>query len=287
MKARRLRTRFWRPGTDPLQEILSAGRGRLRDGDLLVISEKALSTAHGHLVDEGSIRPGLAAKMLARFYVRWGWGYILGPLCRLRQTTLSRLRNYPLLEGARHKQLALDRVGVLQALRFGSEGGIDASNLPYSLVSLPLEKPGEEAAWIFNGVLRELGCRVVVLIVDSDKTYSLRGFHWSPAKISLPGVYCRGGVIPYLVGRIFKLQPQSTPKALHPPKALRVEEALEVAEFVHRVRGHGAGKTVWDMTERFRSEITEVSWEMLESAEHYPIVIVRRSGARGPSQSPL
>ena len=54
---------------------------------------------------------------------------------------LVRLRNYPLESGSRHKQLALEQAGVLQALMFGSEGGIDGSNLPYAYVSLPLKTP--------------------------------------------------------------------------------------------------------------------------------------------------
>ena len=77
--------------------------------------------------------------------MRIAWGYPVGIMCRFGQRLLNRLRNYPLESGSRHKQLALEQAGVLQALMFGSEGGIDGSNLPFSYVSLPLENAGEVA----------------------------------------------------------------------------------------------------------------------------------------------
>jgi F420-0:gamma-glutamyl ligase-like protein len=58
--------------------------------------------------------------------------------------------------------------------------------------------------------------------------------------------------------------------------SLPTEEALRIAEFANRVRGYGAGRTVWEMAERFGVSLTEVSWEMLEMVEHKPIVIVRK-----------
>ena len=53
------------------------------------------------------------------------------------------------------------------------------------------------------------------------------------------------------------------------------EEALEIAEVANRVRGFGAGRTVWDMAERFGVGLADVSWGMLETVKHKPIVIVR------------
>jgi F420-0:gamma-glutamyl ligase-like protein len=40
-------------------------------------------------------------------------------------------------------------------------------------------------------------------------------------------------------------------------------------------RGFGAGRTVWDMAETFKVDLADVSWEMLETVKHKPIVIVR------------
>jgi F420-0:gamma-glutamyl ligase-like protein len=58
---------------------------------------------------------------------------------------------------------------------------------------------------------------------------------------------------------------------------LNVEEALNIAELANRSRGFGAGRTVWDMAERFKVDLTDVSWEMLERVKHKPVVIVRTS----------
>jgi F420-0:gamma-glutamyl ligase-like protein len=53
------------------------------------------------------------------------------------------------------------------------------------------------------------------------------------------------------------------------------ESALNVAEVANRARGAGAGKTVWDMAKNFNVTLTAVSWEMLETVKHKPIVIVK------------
>jgi F420-0:gamma-glutamyl ligase-like protein len=55
------------------------------------------------------------------------------------------------------------------------------------------------------------------------------------------------------------------------------EEALRIAALSNRARGDGAGRTIWDVAERFKVDITGVTWNMLESIPHYPVVIVRIS----------
>jgi F420-0:gamma-glutamyl ligase-like protein len=51
---------------------------------------------------------------------------------------------------------------------------------------------------------------------------------------------------------------------------------LRVAEVANRARGFGAGGTVWDMAEAFKVQLSGVSWEMLDTVRHKPIVIVRK-----------
>jgi F420-0:gamma-glutamyl ligase-like protein len=276
MKVRRVHTKYWKPGTGYLDEIGNALKDIVEDRDIVAVSEKAVSVALGNIADERRVNPKFSARLLAKFWMRVVWGYILGYLCHLKISTVRRLRRYPLLEGARHKELVLERVGMLQALRFGSEGGIDASNIADSYVCLPLNNPVKKAKEIYEKILTETGKSVIVMIVDSDKTYSLRNLHLSPTKTSLPRIFCRGGFLLYLAGRVFKLKPRSTPKAVFPPDVMTVEEALHIAEVSHHVRGHGAGRTVWDMAERFNVGFTGVSWQMLLNLRHYPIVIVRR-----------
>ncbi|MFQ5759141.1 MAG: hypothetical protein ACE5IF_05645, partial [Candidatus Bathyarchaeia archaeon] len=53
-----VRTRYWRPGEDYLRRVVDSIEKRVEGGDLVTISEKALSTALGGLVDEGAVQPG-------------------------------------------------------------------------------------------------------------------------------------------------------------------------------------------------------------------------------------
>jgi F420-0:gamma-glutamyl ligase-like protein len=284
MKIRRIRSKYWKPNTDYLNEICRLLKGTVAEGDILAISEKAISVASGNIVDEKKVQPTFTSKLLAQLWMRIIWGHLLGYLCHLKTPTIQRLRNYPNIEGARHKQLALKKAGLLQALRFGSEGGIDASNLPYLYVSIPPPNPAEEARRIHEAVLQRTGKNVTVLIVDSDKTYSLRSIHLSPTKTQFPHLTSRGGFLTYLLGRMLKLKPRSTPKAAYPP-TLTVEEALNLAERAHHTLGNGAGKTAWDMAERFNVDLSSVTWEMLCSIKHYPIALFRRGKPRNTETS--
>ena len=273
LKAIRVRTRFWRPGTDFITEIANAVGPLIMDGDIVTISEKALSTAMGLISDESKITPGAVAQFLAGFWMRKVWGGPLGCLTKLRQKTVERLRNYPLQEGAAHKQLALGLTGLLQSFRHYSEGGIDASNLPYTYVSLPLNDPQLIAEKI-RGALIETCRDISVMIVDGDTTYTWRNLHLAPRRVKPPGIVHLGGFITFVAGRALGLSARSTPIALS-GSPVNPDHALTQANIAHRVRGHGAGRTVWDMAERFETGLTDITWEMLDSVKHYPIVILR------------
>jgi len=275
-KALAVTTKYWRPEENYLKEIVKSVEGKTADGDFIVISEKAISTALNNIVDENSVKPSLSAKLIARYWMRIVWGYSLGPLCHFREKLLRRLREYPLDVGNRHKQVALQYAGFLQALMFGSEGGIDGSNLAYSYVSLTLKNADEVARKIRKQILSKLRKKVFVIIADTDKTYSFRNFHFTPRPKPIKGIHSFGGFISYVIGRMFKLKRRATPIAVAGCK-IPAEKALEIAEVANRVRGFGAGRTVWDMAEKFKAELAEVSWEMLETVKHKPIVIVRRS----------
>ena len=262
------------PGEDYLKQVVRAIDGTVENGDFVTVSEKAVSTALGNIVDEKSIQPSRLARFLAKYWMRFVWPYILGPLCHLRKRTINYLRSYPPEEGSIHKQVALLHSGFLQALMHGSEGAIDGSNLPHSYVSLPLENANEIAQELWERIESELGKRVTVVIVDTDKTYSLWGFHFTPRPKPLKGIYSFGGFLAYLAGRSFKLEKRATPLAVAGSQ-LATEEALEIAKIANRTRGTGAGRTVWDMAKTFNVKLTGVTWKMLESVEHRPIVIIR------------
>ncbi|MEM3699286.1 MAG: coenzyme F420-0:L-glutamate ligase [Candidatus Bathyarchaeia archaeon] len=273
-KVSAITTKYWRPRENYLEEILENVKGKIRNGDFVVISEKAISTALNNIIDESKVKPKWSAKLIAKYWMRIVWGYFLGPLCHFRGKLLYYLRDYPLEMGSRHKQVALQYAGFLQALMFGSEGGIDGSNLAYSYVSLPLTDTVSIAEGIRKQIRLRLGKKVSVMIVDTDKTFSFKNFHFTHRPKPISGIHSFGGFMAYVVGRMFKLRKRATPIAAVGYK-ISVEKALEIAEIANRSRGFGAGRTVWDMAEKFKVGLNEVSWEMLETVKHKPIVIVR------------
>lgn len=267
-------TKYWKPGDDYLNIIADSIRKNVKNNDFIVVSEKAVAIAIGNYIDESHIKASFTAKMISRFWMRIGWGYIFGIICHLGKRLIQRLKNYPLAEGSRHKQVILQRIGFWQALMWGSEGGIDGSNLPFAYVCLPLKKPNDIAKKIFFKILRALNKKVIVVIVDSDKTYTFRNFHFTPHPKPMAGIRSFGGWIAYLIGRAFRLKKKSTPLAVAGGD-LNVEKALEIANIADRVRGAGSGATVWDMAARFKVKNIEISWKMLESIKHKPIIIIR------------
>ena len=274
-----VQTRYWMPDSNYLDIIVSALKDKLNDGDIVLVSEKALAVARRLIVDESHVKPGLLARFLARFWMRIIWGFFLGRICRLKEENIWRLRNYPVKEGSAHKQVVLWYANFLQALHWGSEGGIDGSNLPFAYVSLPLKDPqsvAEEIRLYLKNLLRK---EVTVIIVDTDKTYSLGSFHFTHRPVSIDGIHSFFGVIAYIVGRALRLKRRATPLAVSGAK-IDIEYALDLAEAAHRARGSGAGRTVWDMAERFGVDLTGVSWEMLKGISHKPIVVIRPCDSR-------
>lgn len=268
-------TEYWMPKSDFLKKICQVLAGKVTDGDFIVVSEKAISTALGNIVDENCIKPTFNAKLIAKIWMPLMWGYVLGVMCHFGKRLLRRIRAYPADEGSRHKQLVLQQAGLLQALLFGSEGGIDGSNLPYAYVSLPLTSACCVAEMIQQQILLFLNKKVTVIIVDTDKTYSFRNFHFTPRPNAMRGIHAFGGICAYVVGRMLKLKRRPTPLAVS-NNGLHVEEALKIAYIADRARGSGAGATVWDMAARFGVELAAVSWDMLSNVKHKPIVIVRK-----------
>jgi F420-0:gamma-glutamyl ligase-like protein len=267
-------SRYWKPGDDYIKQLIQNIKNIVNDGDFVTVSEKAVSTALGNIIDEKTVKPSRLARFIAKYWMQLVWPYILGPVCHLRQKTIDYLRSYPPEEGSRHKQLALEQGGFLQALMHGSEAGIDGSNLAQSYVSLPLKNAEEIAQKLRERIEAELGKKVTVAVVDTDKTYSMKGFHFTPRPKPLKGIHSLGGVLAYVAGRSLKLKKRATPIAVSGPQ-ITTEEAIEIAKIANRKRGIGAGRTVWDMAKTFNVNLTDVTWRMLDSVKHRPIVIIR------------
>jgi F420-0:gamma-glutamyl ligase-like protein len=269
-----IRTSYWRPGTDYGQEIVEAVRAHVRDGDVLAVSEKAVSTAQGNLVDEAGVRPGRVARLLAGAWTRRVWGGPLGRLTKLKDRTMENLRSYPAVEGAAHKQTTIWYAGLAQSLRHYSEGGIDASNLPYSYVCLPLREPAEAAEEIVRRVKEDTGVDVTVMIVDGDTTYTWRSLHLAPRRVATPGLVHLGGFLSFVVGRTRGLRARQTPVAVAGGR-LNPDRALWLASLYHRRSGRGAGRTVWGMAESMGTGLTGVTWDMMDMVHHHPVALIR------------
>ncbi len=269
-------TSYWKPHEDYVARLTLALAGRIKDGDFVVVSEKALAIATSEIVDEASVKPSRNARFIVSFWMRSMWGYPLGLLCGFGPRLLARLRQYPLESGSRHKQVALEHAGLLQALMFGSEGGIDGSNLAYTYVSLPLNNAEILAQKIQTQIHQKTGKTVCVIIADTDKTYRFRNFYFTPRPHPLKGIHSFGGVVTYVLGRMFGFKRSSTPLAVA-GCSLSAGDALTITNIADRARGPGSGATVWDMAARFHVDVDSVSWEMLGSVPHKPIVVVRRT----------
>jgi len=269
-------TNYWKPSDNYTDKIINAIENKIENGDFVVVSEKAISTATGNIIDESTVKPSINARVIAHFWMRIVWGYCLGIVCRFGPRLLHRLREYPLEPGSRHKQVALQHAGFWQALMFGSEGGIDGSNLPYSYVSLPLNNADELAEKIRSQIWLRLQKNVCVIIADTDKTYKLRNFFFTPRPTPLKGIHSLGGTTTYIIGRVLKLKKSSTPLA-DAGCNLGASEALKITNIADKARGPGSGATVWDMAARFQVEVNGVSWGMLSKIRHKPIVIVRKT----------
>jgi len=271
-------TEFWRPKEDYLSHIVKAVTNKVVDNDFVVVSEKAISTALGNIVDEDKTVASNNAKFLAKFWMRIIWGYPLGILCHFGQHLLKRLRQYPSELGSKHKQVTLEHAGFVQSLMFGSEGAIDGSNLPYSLVSLPLKNVQDLAEQIQKEIWHCLGKLVCVMIVDTDKTYRFGNFCFTPRPGSFEGIhsFSQFALLAYVVGKFLRLRESSTPLTVV-GQQLGVLEALKIANIADKTRGAGSGATVWDMASRFHVQVNSVTWDMLDQIKHKPIVIVRKA----------
>ncbi|MCP8306033.1 MAG: coenzyme F420-0:L-glutamate ligase [archaeon] len=268
-----IKTKYWKPGDDYIDIIKNSIIDKIEDGDIITLSEKAISVARGRLIDERADKPSLLARFISRIWMRHVWGYILAKICHLKLKNVYRLRRYPIKEGAAHKQVALTYAGFLQALRHGSEGGIDVSNLPFSYACLPLDDPYGEARRIQAEIQSATGKKVCVMIVDTDMTYSWHNLHITPIPRPMEGIVSAGAFIAYVIGRGLRLKYRATPLAVS--SDIGVDRALDIAQLAHKVRRSGAGRTAWDVAERFGVGLTEVTLEMLDRVEHYPIVLIR------------
>ncbi|RLE51087.1 MAG: hypothetical protein DRJ33_06545 [Candidatus Methanomethylicota archaeon] len=266
-------THYWVPGANPVEEIVKAVKDKVSDGDVIFVSEKAISTALGHLVDERLVKPSWIAKLFVRIWVRGLWVFFFSKICHLRRETVEKLRRYPIELGARHKIVALKFSGILACLKHFSEGGIDASNLPYSYVALPLNDPK-----IAEEICEKLRVKVIVAVVDGDSTFKIGNAFFSTRKSYVKGIQSFGGFLTYLICRALRAEEYPTLVALAGGN-VELSWLMRLArKAVKEMRG-SLGRTAWDVAEHFGVGLDQVTWKMLMSIKHKPIAIVKASSS--------
>jgi len=267
-----VKTDYIKPN-EPYDIIIRNAAPFLLDGDFLVISETPISVSQGRLVDESEFKPSILSFLLADAWSKYLWGYILGPIFRIKSRTIKNLRKLP-PEARSHKKVILEYYGLKHALKPASEAGVDLSNVPGTLVSLLPEDPQGVARDISETIKKDLKKDVTVMIIDTDASYEIMGKRFTSLPIALNGIKSDLGIFGYLLGRVAKLlgpTPLGVSRAQNLDKALKI---AKIAEDYHK-KNEKDIETVYDMKNIFKGDITGVTIEMLDSVEHTPAIIVR------------
>ena len=267
---------YWYPGIDVIGELVRKYGRIANNGDFLVISEKALATAYGYIYDESSIRVDTITRILTFILNRYVWGYLLSRYIGIKTRQLLLITPTEVM--ARHKKLALKYGGFKHFIKPVSEAGIDAKNLPYQYVALPLRDANRIARSIYQGFLMH-GKRVNILIIDTDRTFKpkrLSNIAFSTRKSFIRGVIDLGG-FGYIIGKalpgLFKVYP--TPVAYY-GDWVSLTTILRISRIARSIIGEGFGLNVYDMLSKLnKKSFDEVTWMDMSKITHYPAVLVR------------
>ena len=264
-----IETGYIKPNED-LSSIINPARELMEDGDYLVIAETPVSVSQGRLVDEAEYTPGLTAKFLTVVWSKYLWGYVFGPLLKIKKRTIKNLRRLP-EETKAHKEVVLQLYGLKHALKPASEAGIDLSNAPGTCVSLLPENPEKVAKEIKS----EIGKDVCVMIIDTDATYMKNGKYFTGLPIAIEGIEADKGFFGYVKGQLSENM-GSTP--LGCSEEISVEKGLEIANIAEDYQKSLSTemKTIHSVKEVLGTSEKEVTVEALDSITHTPAVIIRK-----------
>ena len=264
-----IETGYIKPGDD-LSSIINPARELMKDGDYLVIAETPVSVSQNRLIDEAEYSPSLSAKFLTVVWSKYLWGYILGPLLKIKKRTIKNLRKLPKQTEA-HKEVVLQLYGLKHALKPASEAGIDLSNAPGTCVSLLPENPEKVA----KQIKADIGKKVCVMIIDTDATYMKNEKYFTGLPIAIEGIEADKGFFGYVKGQLSQNM-GSTP--LGCSEKMDVETALKIANIAEDYQKSLSTemKTIHSVKAVLGSEMDEVTIEDLDSITHTPAVIIRK-----------
>ena len=271
-----IETSYIKPN-ESLDKLFNKCMPLLEDEDYLVIAETPISVSQGRLVDEAKYTPGLSSKFLAGIWSKYIWGYLLGPILKIKKRTIKNLRRLP-PETAAHKQVVLELYGWKHALKPASEAGIDLSNSPGTFVSLLPKNPQKVAEEIANMIKDKINKDVNVMIIDTDATYKRGNKYFTGLPTAIEGIESNKGVWGYTLGQISENM-GSTP--LGSSKKLSVEYSLKIANIAEDYQKslETAMETIHSAKKVLSTDSAEdsISVETLNKITHTPAVIIRKN----------
>ena len=264
-----IETGYIKPNED-LNSIIIPARELMQDGDYLVIAETPVAISQGRLIDESEYTPSITAKFLTTVWSKYLWGYILGPLLKIKKRTIRNLRRLP-EETKAHKEVVLQLYGLKHALKPASEAGIDLSNAPGTCVSLLPENPEKVAC----DIKEEIGKEVCVMIIDTDATYMKNGNYFTGLPIAIDGIKADMGFFGYVKGQLSENM-GSTP--LGCSEKISVEKGLKIANIAEDYQKSLSTemKTIHSVKKVLGTSENGVTLEALDSITHTPAVIIRK-----------
>ncbi|ENN95771.1 hypothetical protein J422_06035 [Methanocaldococcus villosus KIN24-T80] len=277
MRAYPIRTRYIKRGENFIPIVLEAIRKsniRLEDGDVIILSEKMVSTAEGNFIDEEQFKPSILA-YLCYYWSKYIWGYLLGKIF-LKEEKIKSLRKMPKRESLKHKQMIIETLGLRYALKPYAEGGVDLTNVPLTYANPLPKEPKKWAEMLYHEIKREFNVNVLVMIADTDATYKVLNFYVTALPYAIDGIISGLGFFGFLLGKIAeKLKIGGfiggTPLAIAGEMRYGIKELARMAYIADRVQNNI--KNVNELLERYNTYV--ITEDILEKMEHTPIVIIK------------
>ncbi|BDZ67908.1 coenzyme F420-0:L-glutamate ligase [Methanobacterium ferruginis] len=269
-----VKTHYIRPG-ESYEIIIENAVECIEDDDFLVISETPVAISQGRLVDESEFKPSISAYFLADVWSKYLWGYIFGPLFKIKKRTIKNLRKLP-PEARSHKEVILKYYGWKHALKPASEAGVDLSNAPGNCVSLLPHDPQGVSEEIEKKIMEVSGKKVTVMIIDTDATYKIRKTKFTSLPISIDEIRNNMGIFGYLLGRLGTIL---GPTPLGVSQTHNFDEIIQIAskaEECQKIHENNM-ETVYDMQKLLEGDINNITLDMLDTILHTPAIIVRKS----------
>lgn len=274
----RKKFRYWYPGANFVKDLIDKYGKHIENNDILVLSEKALAVALGSIHDESTVRVDIFTKILTYVVTKVFWLKLLRFLFK-RYETLDLLNKIPIEVLSAHKKVALRYGGVKHFLKPVSEGGIDATNLPYSYVSIPPKRLDDVLDLIRLEVFKRLKKHVNVLVIDTDKSFRPRFFRnivFATRASKVKGVIDFGAYA-YILGKalpnLFTSYP--TPVA-YSGIDMGLARILKIAKICEKIIGHGFGRNALEMLKTMnKKDFSDITWLDMAKLSHYPALLVK------------